>query len=64
MVAVNASAGLKSPADIKAKDFCFGISSEMLASTAVIWKGDFTPVVAVSAELTKTLTERWKGIVL
>jgi hypothetical protein len=27
-------------------------------------KGDFPPVVAVSPELTKTLTEKWKGIVL
>jgi 4-hydroxy-3-polyprenylbenzoate decarboxylase len=27
-------------------------------------KGEFPPVVAVSPELTKTLTEKWKGIVL
>lgn len=38
LVAVNASAGLKTSADMKAKDFRFGITSEMLAAAAVICK--------------------------
>lgn len=48
MVAVNASAGLKTPADMKAKDFRFGITSEMLPSAAVICRtigAKFRPVL-------------------
>lgn len=48
LVAVNASAGLKTLADMKAKDFRFGITSEMLASAAVICKtigAKFRPVL-------------------
>lgn len=48
LLAVNASAGLKTPADMKAKDFRFGVTGEMLPAAAVICKtigASFRPVL-------------------